>query len=221
MTIATQINKALYAGDGVQTVFPYTFKIFSASDMVVIRRAVDGTETNLTLTTHFTVSGVGSDAGGNVTLVGTQAASPPAVGEKLLVKRVVPLTQNTDWVDNDPFPAAVIENAMDRAVCIAQQQQEVLDRCLKAGETSSLSGTIDPDQIAANAAASKTNADAAAAGAAQAAASAASVNPGIPGGVATLDGTGNVPAAQLKNASSAGSDLYLLNNVTALGGNWR
>ena len=53
MTIATQTSKHLYAGDGVQTVFPYTFKIFAASDMVVIRRAVNGTETTLTLTTHF------------------------------------------------------------------------------------------------------------------------------------------------------------------------
>lgn len=217
MTIATQINKVLYAGDGVQTVFPYTFKIFNASDMVVIRRAADGTETTLALTTHYTVSGAGSDAGGNVTLVGAQAASPPAVDEKLLVKRVVPLTQNTDWVDNDPFPAAVIENAIDRAICIAQQQQETLDRCLKVGETSSLSGAIDPDQIAADAAATQANADAAAASAAQAAASAASLAPGVPGGVATLDSSGQVPAAQLGNASSVGSDLYLYNNFQALG----
>jgi hypothetical protein len=200
MTIASQTNKHLYSGDGAQTVFPYAFKIFAASDLVVIRRAADGTETTLTLTTHYTVSGVGSDAGGNVTLVGTQAASPPAVGEKLLVKRVIPLTQPNDLVQDGPLPEPVIEGALDRLVCMVQQQQEQIDRSLKVGATSTLGTVIDPTSIATDAAKAASNAAAAATSAAQAAASAASVNPGQPGGTGTLDGAGQAPVSQLGNA---------------------
>lgn len=204
MTIATQVNKVLYSGTGA-TVYPYTFKIFAATDLVVIRRAVDGVETTLTLTTHYTVSGVGSDNGGNVTLVGTQAASPPTTGEKLLVKRVLPLTQGTDWVENDDFPAQVIEDAVDRLVCMAQQLQEKMDRSLLEVAQTSTSTTVDPDQIALDAA----NSAASAAAAAASAALAATFNPAlyvlsaskaVANGVASLDSGGQVPAAQLANA---------------------
>ncbi|MBI4804734.1 MAG: hypothetical protein HY795_05830 [Desulfovibrio sp.] len=215
MTIASQVNKVLYSGTG-GTVYPYTFKIFSPTDLVVVRRAVDGVENVLVLSTDYKVSGVGSDTGGSVILQGEQAETPPATGEKLLVKRVIPLTQSTDWVENDDFPAQVIENAMDRVICISQQQQEQIDRCLKVGETSSLSGTIDPDQIAANAAAAAMNAQAAASSAGQAAASAASVSPGAAGGVATLDNSGQVPETQLANAVTPGSSIFLTQNYTCL-----
>jgi hypothetical protein len=149
--ISTQTNKVLYAGSGL-TVYPYTFKIFSASDLVVIRRGLDGGETTLTLTTDYTVSGVGSDSGGNVTLAGVQAASPPASGEKLLIKRVIPLIQSTEWQDNDEFPAATINNAVDRLTCLAQQLQEQLDRAAKREETSDLNAELDVEQIASYAA---------------------------------------------------------------------
>jgi hypothetical protein len=208
MTIATQVNKVLYEGTG-ETVYPYTFKIFKQTDLVVIRRAVDSLETTLILNTDYEVSGVGADNGGNVTLVGTQARKPPTTGEKLLIKRVVPLTQSTDWVENDNFPAQVIEDAVDRVVCITQQLQEQVDRTLKVAPTSALGGVADPDQIAANAAQ-------ATASAAAAAASAASISIGTPGGVATLDETGNVPESQLKNAKSTGSTVFLAQNCNAL-----
>lgn len=208
MTIATQVNKVLYEGTG-ETVYPYTFKIFKQTDLVVIRRAVDSLETTLTLNTDYEVSGVGADNGGSVTLVGTQARKPPTSGEKLLIKRVVPLTQSTDWVENDNFPAQVIEDAVDRVVCITQQLQEQVDRTLKVAPTSALGGVADPDQIAANAAL-------ATASAAQAVASAASISIGTPGGVATLDASGNVPESQLKNAKSTGSTVFLAQNCNAL-----
>ena len=213
MTIATQNNKVLYSGTG-GTVYPYTFKAFKDTDLVVIRRAVDGTETPLTLYTDYAVSGVGSDTGGNVTLVGAQALSPPATGEKLLVKRVVPLTQSTDWVENSDFPAQVIEDAVDRGVCISQQLQEQLDRCIKVADTSTAT-SIDPEQVALDSASSAVNAAAAAASAAASTASAASIAPGAPGGVATLDATGQVPVTQLGNAAP-GSSLFMAQNYNCL-----
>jgi hypothetical protein len=69
----TRAKNTIVATQG-QTVFPYTFKVNSASDIRVERRG-----TPLTLTTNYTVSGVGS-AGGNVTITtGTQNAGDEIV----------------------------------------------------------------------------------------------------------------------------------------------
>tara|TARA_B110000211_G_scaffold220146_1_gene266523 strand:+ start:2497 stop:4629 length:2133 start_codon:yes stop_codon:yes gene_type:complete len=66
-TRTTAVNN-ITATEG-QTVFPYTFLVDSSSDIRVERRG-----TPLTLTTDYTVSGVGG-AGGNVTIItGTQSA---------------------------------------------------------------------------------------------------------------------------------------------------
>jgi len=217
MTIATQTNKVLYSGSGL-TVYPYTFKVFSASDIAVIRRAVAGTETTLTLTTDYTVSGVGSDAGGNVTLVGTQASSPPATGEKLLVKRLVPLTQDTDWQDNDNFPAAVLEDAVDRTVCIAQQLQEQIDRCFKVADTST-AAVIDPAQVAIDADRAAVSAGEASASAIAAAASASSLDTSSFMTKAILSNAGSIiygSAAATPANLSAGADGEVLTLVSGL-----
>lgn len=64
MTVSTEINHEEYVGNGVTYVFPYRFRILKASNMVVVSIAPNGTETTLILNTGFTVTGVGSYAGG-------------------------------------------------------------------------------------------------------------------------------------------------------------
>jgi hypothetical protein len=141
MSVSSTTTKVSYSGDGSQTVFAYTFKIFAAADLRVIERASNGTETVKTLTTHYTVSGVGTDGGGNVTFT-----TAPASGVTVLIKRNLGLTQGTDYIENDPFPAESHEDALDRLTFIAQNIQEQVDRCIKASETNTLSGaefTVD------------------------------------------------------------------------------
>jgi hypothetical protein len=46
----------------------------------------------------------------------------PASTEKLLIKRVVPATQPSDFVNNDASDAEVVEDALDRLTMIAQQK---------------------------------------------------------------------------------------------------
>jgi hypothetical protein len=135
MSVSSTTTKVSYSGDGSQTVFAYTFKIFAAADLRVIERASNGTETLKTLTTHYTVSGVGTDGGGNVTF-----GTAPASGVTVIIKRNLGLTQGTDYIDNDPFPAESHEDALDRLTFIAQNIQEQVDRCIKASETNTLSG---------------------------------------------------------------------------------
>ena len=135
MSVSSTTTKVSYSGDGSQTVFAYTFKIFADADLRVIERASNGTETVKTLTTDYTVSGAGTDSGGNVTF-----GTAPASGVTVIIKRNLGLTQGTDYIDNDPFPAESHEDALDRLTFIAQNIQEQVDRCIKASETNTLSG---------------------------------------------------------------------------------
>jgi len=76
MTVSSSTSRVSYNGNGSTTVFAYTFKVFDQDDLTVIIRSANGTETVKTITTHYTVSGVGSAGGGNVTML-----TAPASGE--------------------------------------------------------------------------------------------------------------------------------------------
>jgi hypothetical protein len=134
MTVSSTTTKVSYAGNGATTVFAYTFKIFAAADLEVVLRSAAGVEAVQTITTHYTVSGAGADAGGNVTFV-----TAPASGVTVIIRRALALTQGTDYVENDPFPANSHEDALDRLTFITQQMQEELDRSIKASVTNTIS----------------------------------------------------------------------------------
>ncbi len=136
MTVSSSTNKVSYAGNSSTTVFAYTFKIFDEDDLTVIIRAANGTETTKTITTHYTVSGVGNAGGGNVTML-----TAPATGETLVIIREQDLIQELDIVPNDPFPADSVEAALDKLTFMVQQQQETLNRALKASKTTTISTT--------------------------------------------------------------------------------
>jgi microcystin-dependent protein len=147
MTVSTTSSKqAAQTGDGSNKTFQYSFRILSASDLDVrIRTTSTGAETApLTLNTDYTVTNVGQAGGGNVVLTASYAA--PTSGQQVFIKRVVALTQTTDYVPNDPFPAASHEDALDKLTFIAQQQQEVFDRAVVFPETDTASTTI-PDSV--------------------------------------------------------------------------
>ena len=117
MTVSSATNKVSYNGNGSQTVFAYGFKIFDQDDLTVIIRNASGGETTKTITTHYTVSGVGAASGGNVTM-----GTAPASGESITIIREQPLTQGLDLVANDPFPAASFEDQLDKLTFMVQPQ---------------------------------------------------------------------------------------------------
>ncbi len=135
MTISSTTVKNSYSGNGSTTAFAYTFKIFANTDLQVIIRSSTGTETVKTLTTHYTVSGVGDASGGNVTFT---SGNTPASGETVVIRRAVPQTQAIDYIANDPFPAESHEEGLDRATMTIQQMQEELDRSFKVSRTNSI-----------------------------------------------------------------------------------
>ena len=138
MTISSTTVKNSYSGNGSTTAFAYTFKIFANTDLQVIIRSSTGTETVKTLTTHYTVSGVGDASGGNVTFT---SGNIPASGETVVIRRAVPQTQAIDYIANDPFPAESHEEGLDRATMTTQQVQEELDRAIKLSRTNTMTST--------------------------------------------------------------------------------
>ena len=136
MTVSSTTTKNSYSGNASTTTFAYGFKIFAATDLTVILRSATGAETVQTLTTHYTVSNVGVDSGGNVVF-----GSAPASGVTVVIRRNMALTQSTDYVANDPFPAATHEDALDRLTFISQQMQEESDRSIKLSRTNTMTST--------------------------------------------------------------------------------
>tara|TARA_B100000989_G_scaffold94990_1_gene69065 strand:+ start:10599 stop:12173 length:1575 start_codon:yes stop_codon:yes gene_type:complete len=148
MTVSSTTTKNSYSGNGSTHSFAYGFKIFADADLTVIIRSSTGVETVRTLNTHYIVTNAGNDSGGNVLFkfnTGTSSDAHfsssdfrPASGETVVIRRNLTLTQGTDYVENDPFPAESHENALDRVTFITQQLQEELDRSIKLSRTNTI-----------------------------------------------------------------------------------
>jgi len=140
MTVSTTTSRIVYAGNGVTTIFAFPYRFLVNGDLDLTLFAADGTSETLVLTTDYTVTGADSDAGGSVTMV-----VAPAVGETLVIRRIVDLTQETDYISGDAFPAESHERALDKLTMSDQQLQEQMDRSLTAPlDDVTFSGQLPP-----------------------------------------------------------------------------
>jgi hypothetical protein len=141
MTISTTLTPLVqYNGNGVTTAFNTSFVFIASADLTVTLTNTSGVDTVLTLSTHYTVSG-GSGASGTVTMI-----TPPATGEKLTIQRTTPKKQEVDYIENNAFPAASHELALDRLTLITQELDEKVGRSLVLSPTGGLSGIEIPVQ---------------------------------------------------------------------------
>lgn len=102
MPVPNQTPYIIYNANGLTTVFPFEFYIISASDIQV---SINGAS----VTTGFTVSGVGNVSGGDITFV-----TPPANGAVVMLERVVPTYRLTDYQDNGDLLASTVNKDFDR-----------------------------------------------------------------------------------------------------------
>ncbi|QLV91800.1 right-handed parallel beta-helix repeat-containing protein [Citrobacter freundii] len=116
MTVSTEVDHNDYTGNGVTTSFPYTFRIFQKSDLVVQVVDLDENITELILDTDYTVTGAGGYTGGNVIL-----STPLTSGYQISISRVLPVTQETDLRNQGKFFAEVHEDAFDKLTMLIQQ----------------------------------------------------------------------------------------------------
>jgi hypothetical protein len=138
MTISSTTVRNSYSGDNSTTTFSYTFKIFADSDIQVIIRSANGTETTKTITTHYTVTGAGASGGGSVIFT---SGNIPTSTQTVVLRRNIPQTQAIDYIANDPFPAESHEEGLDRATMAIQQLQEEVTRSLKLSKTNTMTST--------------------------------------------------------------------------------
>lgn len=117
MTLQTlHISKSYAASEGEDT-FAYDFLVFQNSHFNVYVGTV-----LQDYGTDFIATGVGDPSGGNIIL--TTPIAPG--GATVLIKRIVPLTQMSDYVENDALPAEVLERGFDKLTMIAQQLQSAI-----------------------------------------------------------------------------------------------
>lgn len=132
MTINSEIRKVgPFIGNGTASAFPFTFKVFQASDLEVVKLEVStNVETVLVLSSQYTVtlnSDQDSNPGGTVTLIGGALAS----GYTLTLTSDVPYLQPTDLTNQGGFYPDVINDSLDRATIQIQQQGVEINRSFR------------------------------------------------------------------------------------------
>ncbi|WP_261524457.1 hypothetical protein [Burkholderia multivorans] len=125
MTVTTDVQSIVYDTDGSTTDFPIPFYFLRDTDITAELVDANANLTELNLGTDFTVTGSGQPGGGD--LIATSAF---ASGYKLHIYRVVPVTQESQYQQNDPFPAKTTEKALDKLTMLVQQQKQTTDRAL-------------------------------------------------------------------------------------------
>ena len=138
MTISSTNRKAgPFIGNGSASVFAFSFRVFAASDLEVVRITVaTGVETTLTFNSDYTVSlnaDQNSNPGGSITLTGGALAS----GYNLILTSDIANLQPTDLTNQGGFYPEVITDALDRATIQIQQLAEENNRSLKLPITTS------------------------------------------------------------------------------------
>lgn len=124
-----------YTADGATDDFDYPFPIFADADLKVY---VDGTLQ--TITTHYTMTGAGTDDGGTVTFVST-----PADESVITILRNITIKRTSDFQNSGEFRAKVINDELDAHTAMMQQLQNLIQRSVRLVDTDTAATLILPN----------------------------------------------------------------------------
>jgi len=122
--ITSTLSSVTYEGNGATTIFPFNFKILNSNYLVVEKTLTDKSIETLISSTDYTVSF--NESNGIITLI-----APLLVDEILLIRRVVPVLQLTDYQNQGAFFAETHENSFDMLTMQNQQQEDVINHSLR------------------------------------------------------------------------------------------
>lgn len=123
MTVSTTQVRNVYENPTAPT-YPFTFRALSAADLRVTSINAAGVETVLTQGAQWRAT-VLNNTGGTVQLL----VSPPGAGGRIVIERVTPLVQPTDYANQGTFYPETHERSFDR---LTLQLQEVSDAAQRA-----------------------------------------------------------------------------------------
>ena len=125
MTVSSTTSSETFACNGVTTLFVAPFSVLEATSVQgFLITIATGESAPLVNGTDFVVTEVGEP---NVRVTTTVAYSSLY---RLHIKRITPRLQETDYRDNDPFPAEAHEACLDRLTHIVQEDAETLSRAM-------------------------------------------------------------------------------------------
>lgn len=145
MTITIFPARNEYTATAGQTIFNYTFKIYTDSDLQVFvtpsgQTADDSTDE----VTGFAVSGVGNEAGGTVTLL-----SGASLGDLVTIVSSIPTNRTVDYQNNGDFLPDTVNGDFDRSVSLIKQANDLFNRTLVGQKSQqNTSGLSLPEPIA-------------------------------------------------------------------------
>lgn len=123
MTVLSEINKITYIGSLAQTLYPIPFEYVNTDNIKVsVYTSNDEFVEDWTFSTQYVIEG------GNVKVLPGYEIDDT---KKLLVLRSLDIVQDNKYREGGDFPAKSTELSFDKLTMIAQQHQEVLDRCVK------------------------------------------------------------------------------------------
>ncbi|NCD00011.1 MAG: hypothetical protein EOL95_09975, partial [Bacteroidia bacterium] len=132
MAFNTNTPRASYIATAGQTVFPFTFKIFTDTNITVYKNQVA-----LVLSTDYTVI-INGDSGGSITLlVGA------SLNDEIVLVRILPITREFDYQDNGDFFASTVDNDQDYQTYLVQDVNNKFARTFRL--PNAISGTVNSE----------------------------------------------------------------------------
>ena len=121
MTVADNTSRNQYTATSGQTVFAYTFEIVDKSHIVVLKNGV-----TLSEGTDYTVSNVGNDSGGNVTLT-----SGATTGDILTLYRDMPYSRTQNYTNSGDFLASEVNSDFDNLWLAGEQTNRTFSQSIR------------------------------------------------------------------------------------------
>jgi hypothetical protein len=147
MTIpAGQTSITRHTGNGTADTFDYEFKITDQTELLVTITDTNGVATVQALTTDYTVSGVGDNDGGSITLV----AGALTTGYTITLEDNVQASQLTPYGNQSAFFGSNHENSFDKATRLVKRALDDAGNALHLRASVSGVSTEIPDPEALN-----------------------------------------------------------------------
>jgi hypothetical protein len=126
MTVSTLNSTTSSTANGTNRIFYFDFALLEESHLEVytVDTANSGTTT---LQSAYQLDNGWGDNGGSITF---NLDEQPANGITVFMQRDIPVTQETDYIPGDPFPAETHEDALDKLTMLLQQLYGLFDRCI-------------------------------------------------------------------------------------------